>query len=426
MEKNGNSALYAAVKGAQFDGNDYITVAIEKGAGSVITDKRSIAENCSVPAILVEDNIKAHLALIKWRREKCPQKLCGITGSVGKTSTKDMIYAVLSSEFNTVKTIENNNLYSGLLSLLLGVTDDCQAIVVEMGQTSLGRISDYSLATNPDCVVVTNIGYSHLEFMKTRENIFKNKLSIVDGAKPDAPLILCGDDEYLDTVDIKDRKIVRYGFSEHCEVKAANIVHLDGEESFTLIDGENCYAAKIPVNGEHHILNALAAYCVGKCYGMTSEKIIASFMNYESSSLRQKIFDFDGIRYIVDCYNASPTSMKSALTILKESNCDGRKIAVLGDMLELGDNSEKLHRMVAEYIIQNSDVAFLFGKEMSACENELIKNNFEVYHSQDREELTEKIKNYIKEGDVLFFKGSRGVKMEYIFNALTGMNLKNK
>lgn len=410
--------LYVAVKGERFDGNDFIAQAAESGAAAVITDREDGADSYGIPAVLVEDSRAAQLALARYHRDRFALRLCGVTGSVGKTSTKDMVYAVLSARYKTLKTEGNFNNDIGLPKTLFCLDESHEAAVIEMGMSGLGEISVLSKAAHPDCAVITNIGYCHIENLKTRENILKAKLEILDGAKDGAALVINGDDEFLQTVELPDRRVVRYGFSEGCDVRAEEIQHLDEGESFVLVaDGER-FPARVPVSGEHHVANALAAFCVGREFGMTAEEMIHAFMDYTASGMRQKTEVHNGVTFILDCYNASPTSMKSSLSVLGGTKSAGRKIAVLGDMLELGEMSAQLHAMVADYVETNAQVCFLYGQEMSACAEALSQRGFEVYHSADKSELSAQIKEYLREGDVVLFKGSRGMKMEEIAEAV--------
>lgn len=406
--------LFVAIKGESFDGNDFIAAAAEKGASAVITDRSEGAGNVPVTQILVKDSRAAQLSLAHYHRMKFPLKLVGVTGSVGKTSTKDMVYAVLSAKFNTLKTEGNFNNDIGLPRTLFRLNRNHGAAVIEMGMSDLGEISVLSKAAAPDICIITNIGWCHIENLKTRENILKAKLEILDGASGGAPLIINGDDEYLKTVSLPGRRVVRYGLSEGCEVRAANIAHTASGEEFTLIYGGSEYHAAVPLNGEHHVLNALAAFAAGTEAGMTPEEIVPAFMRYEASGMRQRIERRGDITVILDCYNASPTSMESSLSVLGGMECSGRKCAVLGDMLELGEMSAQLHAGVAEYIRKNADCAFLYGAEMAHCRESLEEQGFEVHHSTDKKALTDSLLSWIKPGDVLLFKGSRGMRMEEI------------
>ena len=412
--------LFVAVKGESFDGNDFIDAAAQKGAAAVISDREDGADSHSVTVILVKDSRAAQLSLAHYHRMKFPLKLVGVTGSVGKTSTKDMVYAVLSAKFNTLKTEGNFNNDIGLPKTLFRLNESNGAAVIEMGMSDLGEISVLSKAAAPEICIVTNIGWCHIENLKTRENILKAKLEILDGAAENAPLIINGDDEFLQTVTISGRRIVKYGFSEGCEVRAANITHTADGEEFTLIYGGREYKAAVPVNGEHHVMNALAAFAAGTEAGMQPEEIIPAFLRYEASGMRQRIEKRGDITVILDCYNASPTSMESSLSVLGGMTVTGRKCAVLGDMLELGEMSAQLHAGVAEYITGNAECAFLYGAEMAHCRDRLEAEGFEVHYSTDKQALTRGLLEWLRPGDAVLFKGSRGMKMEEIAEKVVG------
>ena len=406
--------LFVAVRGESFDGNDFIEAAAEKGAAAALSDRESGAESHSIPVILVKNTRAAQLALAHYHRKKFPLKLVGVTGSVGKTSTKDMVYAVLSAKYNTLRTEGNFNNDIGLPRTLFRLNRDYGAAVIEMGMSDLGEISVLSKAAAPDICIITNIGWCHIENLKTRENILRAKLEILDGAAENAPLILNGDDEFLKTVSVPGRRIVKYGMSEGCDVRAENVVLTAEGQRFALVYGGREYAAELPVVGEHHVMNALAAFAAGIEAGMTPEEIVPAFMRYEASGMRQRIEQRSGITVILDCYNASPTSMESSLSVLGGMECSGRKIAVLGDMLELGEMSAQLHAGVAEYVTKNADCAFLYGAEMQHCRDRLAAQGFEVHYSQDKAALTEELLKYLRPGDAVLFKGSRGMRMEEI------------
>lgn len=406
--------LFIAVTGERFDGNDYIKQAALNGAAAAVSDLKPGTFKAHIPIIYVKDSRRAQLALAREYRERFGVKVCGVTGSVGKTSTKDMISAVLSAKFKTLKTQGNLNNDIGLPKTLFQLDESYQAAVVEMGMSDRGEISELSKTACPNIAVITNIGYCHIENLKTRDNIFAAKMEILDGADKDAPLVIYGDDEYLKKVSCEGRRVVRYGFSEGNDVWADGIVHGEGCESFIVHFNGKSYQADVPAVGEHHILNALAAFCVGIEYGMTPEEIIEPFRGYQQSGMRQKIEKHGDVTFILDCYNASPTSMKSALSVL--NTFEGRKFAVLGDMLELGEKSRELHKGIADYA--KADEFFLYGHEMKALFKEFLSRGIPAIHSEDKEELARILKNSIKPGDVILFKGSRGMKMEEIAEKL--------
>ncbi len=409
-------ALFIAIKGERFDGNDYIKQAAAAGAAAAVSDMKPSSVKTSIPVIYVRNSRTAQLALAKYYRGKFSIKLCGVTGSVGKTSTKDMIYTVLSSKFNTLKTEGNYNNDIGLPKTLFRLNGDTQAAVIEMGMSGRGEITELSQTACPNCAVITNIGFCHIENLKTRENILAAKLEILDGMSADAPLIVLGNDEFLGRLtsdDIGGRRLVRYGLSDKFDVYADNITQKDGGEQFTLHYNGKEYAARVPVMGEHQILNALAAFCVGIEYGMSPEEIVPAFERFELSGMRQKIEQRGDIRVILDCYNASPTSMESALKVLKEMENTGRRIAVLGDMLELGEKSKELHAGLAD-LSDCADFFFLYGREMRYCAKAMREREIPVFHSENKEELTRNLLENVRSGDLILFKGSRGMAMEEI------------
>lgn len=409
-------ALFVAVKGERFDGNDYIKQAAAAGAAAAVSDLKAGSVKTSIPVIYVRNSREAQLTLARYYRDRFPVKLCGVTGSVGKTSTKDMISAVLSARFNTLKTEGNLNNDIGLPKTLFRLDEKCEAAVIEMGMSDRGEISALSKAAHPNCAVITNIGFCHIENLKTRGNILAAKLEILDGAADEAPLIVCGDDEYLGKLaptDIGGRRLVKYGMSDAYDVYASDIVHRDDGEEFSVNYKGKSYAARIPAVGEHQVLNALAAFCVGIEFGLAPEEIVPAFMNYESSGMRQKVEQRGDMRVILDCYNASPTSMESSLKVLKAMKNDGRRIAVLGDMLELGEQSKDLHAGLAE-LADCADFFFLYGREMRYCAKALRERDIPVFHSENKEELTRNLLENVRGGDLILFKGSRGMKMEEI------------
>ena len=409
-------ALFIALKGERFDGNDYIKQAAAAGAAAAVSDLKAGSVKTSIPVIYVKNTRTALLKLATGYRDRFSVKLCGVTGSVGKTSTKEMISSVLSAKYNTLKTEGNLNNDVGLPQTLFRLNDKFEAAVVEMGMSDRGEMSELSNTAHPVCAVITNIGYCHIENLKTRENILAAKLEILDGASKDAPLIVHGGDDYLGklTADGLDgRRIVKYGFSDGLDVYADNIVHNEDGETFSLHYGGNTYDAKVPEIGEHHILNAMAAFCVGIEFGMTPEEIIPAFMNYKGTGMRQKVEQRGDMRVILDCYNASPTSMKSALAVLKSMKNDGRRIAVLGDMLELGEHSKALHAGLAD-LADCADFFFLYGREMRHCAKAMRERDIPVFHSENKEELTRNLLENARSGDLILFKGSRGMKMEEI------------
>lgn len=410
--------LFAAVKGENFDGADFIPTAEKNGAAAVLCDRPTGSVSAGIPIIYTDDTRRAQLALARYYRKRFDVKLCGVTGSVGKTSTKDMIYAVLSAKYNTLKTEGNFNNDIGLPKTLFGLNDSFGAAVIEMGMSDLGEISALSQTALPDIAVITNIGWCHLENLGTRENILRAKLEILDGMPPAACVVINGDDELLRGADYGAHKVITTGFGENCDIRAENIESAPQGMRFTLVSGSERFAAAVPVEGEHHIRNALAAFAAARELGMTAQEIIPAFLRYEGSGLRQKYVSCGGRTFILDCYNASPDSMKSALSLIRGSK--SRRVAVLGDMLELGQMSGELHAGVADLLNGQADAVFLYGREMRACYERLkaLGGSIKAYYTQSMEELIKLLRENLQSGDVVLFKGSRGMRLEQAAQAL--------
>lgn len=413
-------SLFIAIKGERFDGHDFIPKAFELGAAAVISHKAVV---CDRPVIYVPDTRRAFLQLAAWYRRRYPVFTAAVTGSVGKTSTKDMIYTVLSSKYKTLKTQGNFNNEIGLPKTLLQLDGSYQAAVIEMGMSGFGEISRLSKAACADVGVITNIGVSHIEKLGSRENILRAKLEILDGLKPGAPLVLNADNDLLGTIQLSNRKIITYGIESHyVDVKAEKVECHDSFMSFHILYCGRSYATKVPVIGEHHVLNALAAFAVGICAGISPEQIAEALPGYEASGMRQKTVDFRGITVIEDCYNASPDSMLAAIRVLAAMPCSGRRIAVLGDMLELGGYSKEAHmsvgRMAAEHHL---DIVLCYGEESRyLCESAKTHGVSMVYYFEEKPEITQWLKENARPGDIVLLKASRGMKFEEIAEAFYG------
>lgn len=407
--------LFIPIIGEKMDGHDYIESAIKGGAVAVLTSKD---KEITVPYIKVSDTLKALIDLSAYYRLLFSPLVVGVTGSVGKTSTKEMIYAALSGSKKTIKTIGNRNNEIGLPHTLFSISETTEAAVIEMGMVNRGEIDVLTRATRPSVAVITNIGVSHIENLKTRENILLAKMEIENGLSDDGVLVLCADNDLLLSVKGKTHhKTIYYGIKEKADIYAEDIQYFENETTFIICDGGNRYEAKIPTVGEHNVLNALAAFVVCKSFGLDLAVSVKALENYESSGSRQKIYKRAGITIIEDCYNASPDSMKAALWVLK-NNTAKRKIAVLGDMLELGDISAESHRLVGKLSAESADIVFSFGPRSKDLAEAAKESGTEVYHFTDKEALTNCLLKTINFGDAVLFKGSRGMRMEEIIEKM--------
>lgn len=415
-------SVFVAIKGEKTDGHNYGKKAMELGAEAVISERVIDGAKC----IIVDSTRKALLDLAAYYRSKFNIPVVGITGSVGKTTTKDMIALVLSEQFNTLKTQGNHNNEIGVPWTLFGLGNEHTAAVIEMGMSHSGEISRLSMCAKPTVAVITNIGVSHIENLGSRENILKAKMEILDGADYNAPLILSYDDKLLRSAEIHgDRKVVYYSVKKKdCDVYATDITDNGGVISFDINYPEGRINAVINCMGEHNVKNALAAFCVGRELGISPEKIVDGLAKFKPDGLRQNIHESNGMTFIVDCYNASPDSMKSAVDMLSklEVKEDGKRYCVLADMLELGDASKKLHRTVGEYVAGSKcDRLLCFGDHSANYIDGAVKKGFEPEHCKhfdSREQLADYLKITLKKNDAVLFKGSRGMKLEEVINAL--------
>lgn len=413
-------AVFVALKGQNFDGHDYAKKAMELGAVAVITERA--IENAA--CIIVDSTQAALLDIASYYRDKFNIKLVGITGSVGKTTTKEFVSLVMSKKFKTLKTQKNFNNEIGLPMTLFNLDCEHQAAVIEMGMSNLGEISRLSLTSKPNMCVITNIGFSHIENLGSQKNILRAKMEILDGADEDAPLILSKDDKLLKTAPVRaGRKKIFYSISDSsADVFASDIITFDSKIEFKINSDGNVYKAVINCLGEHNIKNALAAFCVGREYNISPEDMIEAISEFVPDGIRQRIIDVNGMKIIADCYNSSPDSAKSALHTLSQINATGKKIAVLGDMLELGEMSKELHKSVGEAVCEeNIDLLLCFG-DMSeyyvkgALKKGFDKKNAKIFASKD--EIVEFLLTTMTKGDAVLFKASRGMKFEKIIEKI--------
>ncbi len=417
-------SLFVALRGENFDGHKYVDSALEKGAAYALVDHGDEKDD---RLIFCKDTEQGFLDIAGWYRDQFAVKVIGITGSVGKTTTKEMIAAVLESKYSTLKTAGNFNNRVGMPKTLFNLNDEHECAVIEMGMNQFGEISDLTRRAKPDLAVITNIGVQHIEFLGSREGILKAKMEIREGMKDGSPLILCGDDDLLGSFEDERFRIVRYGIdNKSCPITAENIELAEGETRFLLCANDKKMPASIPTFGIHNVLNALAAYAVGKEFGMDDDEIIAAFKNYVPSGMRQRLVDFKGMTVVEDCYNCGPDSLKAAIKAFASMKVEGKKIMILGDMLELGDFAQQLHHECGKLAgEQGIDVLFCCGELSKAtfegfAEEASTKDScYKIDRNVMGEELLRQIKNgTIKAGDSLWFKASHGVHLEDIIKRI--------
>lgn len=406
--------LYIAIKGENFDGHRFIDKAFELGAKAAVSSEPIVTDK---PVVYVNDTRQAFGALAGWYRSLFPVYVVGVTGSVGKTSTKEMIHTVMSRKWKTLKTQGNFNNDIGLPRTLLELDGSYQGAVIEMGMSALGEISYLTKLAKPDLGVITNIGVSHLEKLGTRDNILKAKLEILDGMREDAKLILNADNDKLRSVrEQLGERALYFGIEQDGIVTASHVAQVGDETAFVIHYAGKSLDAVIPTIGLHNVYNALAAFLVGIEIGLTPEEIVASYRQYQNSGMRQNICERGGVKVIADCYNASPDSMQSSINVISTVSCSGQRVAVFGDMLELGEQAAQLHQSVGRMAANsNIDLLYCYGNDAAHIrEGALAAGLTNVYHYTDKDALAAELKGVLKPGDAIIFKASRGIKLEEV------------
>ena len=405
--------LFVALQGAR-DGNEFIPTAMEKGAAAVLCS-RVMGD---YPAILVEDTRIALGKIAAGERQRLPMKVVGITGSVGKSTTKEMVAAVLESTFRTAKTPVNHNNDIGMPMAILAMPEDTQVAVLEMGMNHFREMAYLSQIGKPDVAVIVNIGTAHIEFLGTVSGILKAKMEIAEGMAPDGLLLLNGDDVMLRNLDQEIPQTVRYfGSDEGCACRCGDIRSEDGFLRFRVDQGERSFPVEMHLEGRHFVSDAMAAIAVGLELGVPPEKIQTSLLNFKNLAGRQETFCRFGFTFIKDCYNAGPESMEASLHVLGDKK--GRKIAVLGDMLELGDRASAEHYRVGRIAAERVDWVLAYGpnasRVVSGCLTGGMPDSRALAFS-DQTALQCELQRIARPGDVLLFKGSRGMHMENILD----------
>ena len=410
--------VFLAIKGANFNGNDFALKALELGASVVIIDevKFNIEDvNVNGTVIKVKNTRQALLDLAKFYREKLGLKVIGVTGSTGKTSTKDLIAALLSDKYKVFKTKGNFNNDIGLPLMILELTCDYDVAVLEMGMSSLGEIELLADVARPDIGVITNIGLSHIENLKTQENILKAKMEISTFFNENNVLIVNGEDEFLKNISGKSFKVKKIGYNHEYDVYASNIILREDETKFSAHAFGEEAVFTLPMAGKHNVLNAMLAIEVAECLGVSFNEMILGLDNLEATSMRLQVIKREGLTIINDCYNASPDSMKSSLDVLSAyKNC--RKVAILGDMYELGDEAKRAHFQVGEYARDKVDLLIVIGEHINNFKDGFKNDNIIMYNT--KEECIKELKSIVKKDDVVLVKASRGVKLEDVVKKL--------
>lgn len=420
-------SLFICIKGERFDGHDFAESAVEEGAVAVMCEKElNLPEN--IAQIIVSDTSKAFLQFANYYRRKFDIPFVGVTGSVGKTTVKDMIHALLSQKNKTLKTEGNLNNQIGLPRTLMELDKTYDYAVIEMGMNHRGEISTLSLISQVDIAVINNIGTSHIGNLGSKENIMKAKLEILDGMKKGSTLILNGDDELLSKYKNEEYKVVFFGIdNEKSAYTAKNIKFEDEYTSYTLCSNQGEFEIKLPAFGKHGVLNSLAAFSVISELGLDISDYKDGLENFLSTGMREKHVKIGDIMFIEDCYNASPDSVRAAINTLN-SKKNHRKIFVFGDMLELGQMSKQAHIDVGiQAAKMDIDMVLCLGVYSELTARSAKENGVKISKSFDsKTKLAEYLYDNLQSGDVVTFKASRGIKLEQVAKMVYDMMEEDK
>ena len=404
--------LFLALQGAR-DGHDFIPAALEQGAAAVLCTHA----DGDFPAIVVEDVRLALGMIAKAERKRLGMKVVAVTGSVGKSTTKEMIYSVLSTTYRTGKTPVNHNNDIGMPMALLAMPEDTQVAVLEMGMNHFREIAYLTDIARPDVGVITNIGTMHIEHLGSKEGILQAKLEILEGMDKDACIILNGDDSLLwNHQEMGNVQSVYFGMhNARSQVYAENVKQNEEGMTFAVRCEQDEFPVELLLEGEHFVPDALAAVAVGLQLGVSTENIQNGLRSFSNMEGRQEIFSIDGYTIIKDCYNAGPESMDAALTVL--GNKPGRRVAVLGDMLELGVRTQAEHYKIGRIAAEKADIVLAYGPNSirvlyGARTGGMSESKARAF--TDRNRLVSVLKQIAMPGDVILFKGSRGMRMELV------------
>ena len=427
--------LFVPIIGERADGHDYICMAIGNGAKAVFTSRHKTEEEVqeaiftqckgdkeketaakAAAWICVPDTRKALQNLGAYCRNMHPLPLVGITGSVGKTTTREMVAAALSAGFLVYKTPGNSNSQVGVPITVAEIPENAEIGVIELGMSEPGEMAVIAEIAAVDSAVMTNIGVTHIENLGSRENILKEKLHIQDGMKAGGILFVNGDNDMLSTVHAKAGcHTVRYGLGADNDYRAEDLSYPDGFPSFTMVHGEVRVPVKLTVMGEHNVMNALAALAVADAYGVPLADAAEKLLEFGGFKNRQQIYHKNGYTIVDDTYNASPDSMKAAIGVLSSLPA-GRRIAVLADMKELGENTIQFHREVGAFLAEKPvDILVVYGELAQAIAEgaKKVKPDLHVvsFEEDEKEDMLDWLDAQIGEGDAVLFKGSNSMKL---------------
>ncbi len=413
------SEVFIAIKGEKFDGHQFISDVIVKGIAAIIASKSWYKAHEKAKLIgnyfLIEDTLIALQQISRYYRLKFDIPVLALTGSNGKTTTKEMITAVLSEKYYVLKNKGNLNNHIGVPLSLLDITHEHDIAVIEMGTNHRGEIARLAEIAEPTCGLITNIGPAHLEFFGSLEGVYQAKSELWQFLEKQGQIAFVNvDDQLLGKKLPSVTKVVTYGFENHAQVRGKFLgLDKEGRASFSV----NGIEIKLGMVGMHNIYNALAAVSVGLEFDLSMNQIKLALEKFQPTSKRMEVIRKNGLVIINDCYNSNPESARKALLTLSQMQTKGKRIAVLADMLELGDWAESEHQKIGEHLISlgNIDHLLTFGSlsNLTAQQSEKLGLKTSL-HFDDKKELIKYLKHIVNEGDLLLIKGSRGMAMEEV------------
>lgn len=416
------NTLFIALKGENFDGHDYIRNAFDAGASAaLVSQKIELADGRGV--VLVDDTLIALGRLSKYYKEQFKIKTVAVTGSVGKTTTKDMLFSVMSQQYNTLKTEGNFNNEIGLPLTAMRLSSSHEAAVFEMGMSAFGEIDYLAQIARPEVAIITNIGMSHIENLGSQEGIYKAKTEICNYFDKNSLLIVNGDDRFLiKAKGFKKFTVVTYGIeNKECDYRAYDIENLgiEGTKFRTKIYGRE-YEIHVKTPGVHNVYNALAAIACGVHYNIAPQRIVAGIEDFSLTKMRMAIEKTSELTIINDCYNSSPDSVNAALKVLATQKT--RRVAILGDILEMGEYAKQAHFKIGQWVYENGvDVLIAVGENSAhIIEGAKAAGVEETVYFNTTDEACENILDSIQKNDSVLVKASRGMHFEKIVDVLKG------
>ena len=425
-----HDALFVALRGENFDGHDFIEQAIAKGAGAILADAqvRIKTDTGDRSVLVVEDTLFAMGQLARYHLERIGAPVLAITGSTGKTTTKEMLASVIEAHFDhdVLKTEGNFNNLIGLPLTVFNLTPNHKAVVLEMGMSMRGEIHRLAQIARPKIGVITNVSAVHLEHLKTIGAVAQAKGELLEDFGADNFAVLNADDKRVARLsDGRDFGTITFGIEQPADVTARQIESRGFEGiDYTLQIKDESVRLRLSCIGKHNVYNALAAAAAAHAFGVSIQKIAEGLVAFRPPAMRSRILDIFGIKVIDDTYNANPSSMDAALAMLMELGQGGRAIAVLGDMFELGDESEAAHRRLGRHVAKlGVDLLYLLGEKsgrvVEGAKEEQMPDRC-IEHFENHHDVVVKLREQGRRGDVILVKGSRGMRMERIVKGLKG------